>query len=130
LVCRNSNGQVAALDTLVVPDEVLTASRPRVRTAALPPQQEGNRKPESTTRGVGAVAPFDMDAVEAFEDALRFEFATRQVRGSRQAIEILDRERGCFIGAHQRLVGVTPCAALVTLPAVFKTIHLNHARAD
>ena len=66
-----------------------------------------------------------MDTIEAFEDSLKLEVATGQIRGSRQAVEIVDVERGCLIGAQESVVGVTPRATSVTLTAVFKMIHLN-----
>ena len=40
-----------------------------------------------------------MDTIEAFEDSLKLEIATGQIRGSRQAVEIIDFERGCLICA-------------------------------
>jgi hypothetical protein len=66
-----------------------------------------------------------MDTIEAFEDSLKLEVATSQIRGSRQAVEIIDFEGGCSICAHESVVGLTPRATSVALTAVFQMIHLT-----
>ena len=64
-----------------------------------------------------------MSVIEAFKEALEVEVAARQIRGRRQAVEVIDVERDGVVRTQQRVVGVPPCAALVTLTSVFKRIH-------
>jgi len=71
-----------------------------------------------------------MDAIEAFQHALKLDVTTAQKRGSRQPVEVVDVERGCLIGAQQCGVGATPRATFIARTALFKRLHLNHARAE
>ena len=66
--------------------------------------------------------------MQAFEDALKLELTAAQVRGGRESFEIVRIERR-LVGAQESVVRVTPRATSVALAAVFKMIHLNHARA-
>ena len=64
-----------------------------------------------------------MEAMETFQDSLPLEIAPGQIRGNRQAVEIIGFERGRLIGARELVVGVTPGATSVALTAVFKLFH-------
>jgi hypothetical protein len=122
--------QIASLRTVGVLDEPTASRRPRVRPAVLSTQQERQRQPECTTSRARAVARRDMRVIEAFEELLELEIATGQIRGRRQTVEIVDVERRGMIREQQRVVGVTPGAALVTRTTVSKMIHLTYVTAE
>jgi hypothetical protein len=64
-----------------------------------------------------------MRTIEAFEKLLILDVATGQVGNGRQAVEIIDVQRGDLIGAEESVVGIAPRATSVTLTAVLKMIH-------
>ena len=68
--------------------------------------------------------------VLAVEEAQKLGFAAAQARGCRQPFEIVRLEGRCLIRTLQRVVRLTPRATSVAFTAVFKNIHLNHARAE
>jgi hypothetical protein len=124
------NGQIAALDPVVVRDQPLASRRPGVRPTALSNYQECDRKPERTARGARSIARLDMDAVEAFDELLKLVVVSGEVGGSRQTVEIIDRERRGLIRAEESAVSLLPGAASITRTAVFKMIHVNQARTE
>jgi hypothetical protein len=63
--------------------------------------------------------------IEALEDFLELEVASREIGGSRQAVEIAGIEWSGAVRAPQRVIGITPGAALVTLTAVLELAHLG-----
>ena len=64
-----------------------------------------------------------MRTIPPFEQLLKLEVATNQIGGGRQAVEIIDLERGDLVGAEKSVVGIAPRATPVTLTAVFEMIH-------
>jgi hypothetical protein len=71
-----------------------------------------------------------MDTIEAFDEVLKLVVVSGEVGGSRQAVEIIARERRGLIRAEESVVSLAPGAASITRTAVFKMIHVNQARAE
>ena len=49
--------------------------------------------------------------------------ATGEVRGNRQAVQIIGLERCRAIGTLESVIGISPRATLVTLAPVFEIVH-------
>ena len=130
LLFGDRNGQVASLRTVVIFDEPLASRRPGVRLTGLSTRQEGEREPERAARRARMVARLVMDTVLALEDSQKLGLAAAQARGCRQPFEIVGLEGRRLIRTLQRVVRLTPRATSVAFTAVFKIIHLNHARAE
>jgi hypothetical protein len=71
-----------------------------------------------------------MRTIHPFEQLLKLEVATNQIGGGRQAVEIIDLERGDLIGAEEGVVGIAPRATPVTITAVFEMIHQPETELD
>ena len=100
-----------------------------MRLTDLAAKQEREPEPECTARRSRPRPGFDVDAMEAFENALKLEIQPGQVRGRRQPLEIVCSERRRLIGTEESVVGVTPRATFVALTAQLKSINHPKTRA-
>lgn len=66
-----------------------------------------------------------MNTVEALEKVQEFEVAAGEIGGSRQAVEVIDVQRGGVICTEESVVSLTPRATFVTRTCAFKIIHLK-----
>ncbi len=90
LLFDGGQDHVAALHAVTAFNESLPSRDPRIRLAHLPAKQEAETEPERTARGARRVTRVQMSTMETFEEPLKLEIATRQVRRRGQPFQIVD----------------------------------------
>src|SRR5918996_1191670 len=119
------NEQVAALDGVVLADELVGAPEPAAGRTPLPAQRVIDAHPERAPERGGVVARLQRGMMSALQEAQVLVVPAEHVGGRREELEVLGPERSRLVGVRERLVGVLPGAPLVRGAAPLQVVLRN-----